>query len=143
MEIAIWIVSIFLALFFAAAGFMKAFRPIAEVRKMPWTKGFKDLTIRLIGFSELLGAVGLVAPLATGILVWLSAVAATCLSVLMFGAKKSHIAPCCLHLPIQNAKRFVATSPQPKHIAHRFENALKKPARWRHSHLKLKLDNDS
>ena len=90
MEIAIWIVSIFLALFFAAAGFLKAFRPIAEVRKMPWTNGFKDSTIRLIGFSELLGAVGLVAPLATGILVWLSAVAAACLSILMFGATATH-----------------------------------------------------
>ena len=91
MEIAIWIVSIVLALFFAAAGLMKAFRPITEVRKMPWTKGFKDSTIRLIGFSELLGAVGLVAPLATGILVWLSAVAAACLSILMFGATATHV----------------------------------------------------
>ena len=91
MEIAIWIVSIALALFFAAAGFTKSFSPVAEVRKMPWTKGFKDSTIRLIGYSEIVGAVGLVAPLATGILVWLAAVAASCLSILMFGATATHV----------------------------------------------------
>jgi hypothetical protein len=91
MLIAIWIFSIVLALFFAAAGFTKAFSPMTEVRKMPWAKEFKDSTIRLIGYSEIVGAVGLVAPLATGILVWLSTLAALCLAILMIGATVTHV----------------------------------------------------
>jgi hypothetical protein len=91
MLIAIWIFSVVLGLFFAAAGFTKAFSPMAEVRKMPWAKEFEDSTIRLIGYSEIAGAVGLIAPLATGILVWLSTLAALCLAILMIGATVTHV----------------------------------------------------
>lgn len=91
MTIAIWILSVGLALFLGAAGFMKSFRPLAEIRKMPWTTKFKDSSIRAIGVAELLGAIGLIAPLASGILPWLSIVAAVCLAVLMFGAARTHV----------------------------------------------------
>jgi uncharacterized membrane protein len=91
LTIAIWILSVGLALFLGAAGFMKSFRPLAEIRKMPWTAKFKDSSIRAIGVAELLGAIGLIAPLASGILPWLSIVAAVCLAVLMFGAARTHV----------------------------------------------------
>jgi uncharacterized membrane protein len=90
MDIAIWSFSIVLALFFAAAGYMKVFRPIKELRSMPWTSNYADRTIRLIGIAELLGAIGLVAPKATNILTWVSGVAGVCLAILMFGATATH-----------------------------------------------------
>jgi uncharacterized membrane protein len=91
MNIALWIASGALALFVAAAGFVKAFRPIAETRKMPWTNGKSDNTIRLIGFSEILGALGLILPTATGIAPILTPIAALCLAVLMGGATVTHV----------------------------------------------------
>jgi uncharacterized membrane protein len=90
MNIALWIASGLLALGMAAAGFMKAFRPIAEVRKMPWTNGLSDTTIRLIGSAEILGALGLILPVATGILPILTPIASLCLAVLMAGATMTH-----------------------------------------------------
>jgi uncharacterized membrane protein len=91
MDIAIWSFSIVLALFFAAAGYMKVFRPIKELRSMPWTSDYADRTIRLIGIAEILGAVGLVAPKATNILTWVSGVAGVGLAILMFGATATHV----------------------------------------------------
>ena len=91
MTIAIWILSIALALFIAAAGVTKSSRPLAELRKMPWTTKFSDVTIRAIGVAEILGAIGLVAPLASGILPWLSIVAAFCIAALMAGAAVTHL----------------------------------------------------
>ena len=90
MNIALWIASGLLALGMAAAGFMKTTRPIAEVRKMPWTKGLGDTTIRLIGTAEILGALGLILPVALGILPVLTPIAALCLAVLMAGATVTH-----------------------------------------------------
>lgn len=91
MTIAIWILSIALALFIAGAGVTKTFRPLAEIRKMPWTAKFSDVSIRAIGAAEILGAIGLVAPLASGILPWLSIIAAVCIAVLMVGAAITHV----------------------------------------------------
>ena len=58
MNVTLWIVAALLALFFVAAGFMKTFRPIAEIRKMPWAATMPEVTIRFIGIAELLGAAG-------------------------------------------------------------------------------------
>lgn len=90
MEIVLWITCSVLAFAFLASGFVKAFLPIKEVRKMPWSAEFSDLKIRLIGVAEILGAVGLIAPLATGIFVLITPIAAICLAVLMFGATRTH-----------------------------------------------------
>jgi hypothetical protein len=50
-----------------------------------WVSDFPT-TVRLIGALEVLGAVGLVAPAATGILPWLTPLAALGLAGLMIGA---------------------------------------------------------
>jgi uncharacterized membrane protein YphA (DoxX/SURF4 family) len=91
MNIALWIAASALALFVLAAGFMKVSRPIDEIRKMPWATKLSATNIRLIGASEILGAAGLVLPLATGIATILTPVAALCLAVLMLGATITHI----------------------------------------------------
>ena len=90
MNIALWIAAGILAVFMAGAGFVKAFMPIAGTRKMPWTNGLSDTTIRLIGSAEILGALGLILPVATGILPILTPIAALCLAVLMAGATMTH-----------------------------------------------------
>ena len=91
MNIALWIAASALALFVVAAGFMKVSRPIDEIRKMPWAAKMTTTNIRLIGYAEILGAVGLILPMATGIATILSPVAALCLAVLMAGATVTHI----------------------------------------------------
>lgn len=91
MNIALWIAASALALFMLAAGFMKVSRPIPEIRKMPWAAKMPSNYIRLIGAGEILGALGLVLPLATGMAIILTPVAALCLAVLMAGATITHI----------------------------------------------------
>jgi uncharacterized membrane protein len=91
MNIALWIIGSICALGFAAAGLMKVSRPLAEIRKMPWAAEWSALSIRALGLAELLAAIGLVLPIATGILPVLTAIAALCLAVLMAGATVTHI----------------------------------------------------
>lgn len=78
MNIALWIVQGLLAAMFLMAGQMKALTP-AKVRENPqmtWAHGKTDNYIRFIGVAELLGALGLILPLVTGILPWLTVLAA-------------------------------------------------------------------
>ena len=91
MNIALWIAAVVLALFVLAAGFMKVARPIQEIRKMPWAAKLSKTSIRLIGAAEIVGAFGLVLPIATGIAPLLTPVAATCLAMLMAGATVTHL----------------------------------------------------
>lgn len=78
MNIALWIVQGLLAAMFLMAGQMKTFTP-AKVRENPqmtWAHGQADNYIRFIGVVELLGAIGLILPLITGVLPWLTVLAA-------------------------------------------------------------------
>jgi hypothetical protein len=56
---------------------MKAFQPdkVRENPRMTWAHGQPDHYIRFVGTAEVLGASGLVLPLATGILPWLTVLA--------------------------------------------------------------------
>ena len=90
MDVALWVTSGILAVFMAGGGFVKAVMPMSGTRKMPWTHGFSDTTIRLIGTAEILGALGLILPVAAGILPVLTPIAALCLAVLMAGATVTH-----------------------------------------------------
>jgi hypothetical protein len=47
--------------------------------------------VRVIGLLEIAGAVGLVVPAVTGILPWLTPLAAACLAVTMVGAAALHL----------------------------------------------------
>ena len=78
MNIALWIAQILLAAMYGMAGSMKAFQP-AKVRENPqmtWAKNRSNGFIRFVVISELLGALGLILPLVTGILPWLTVLAA-------------------------------------------------------------------
>ena len=68
MDIVLWIVQGLLALAFLMAGFMKTFIPISTLQKrMTWVSSVAAPFVRFIGVAELLGAVGLILPQATGI----------------------------------------------------------------------------
>ena len=76
MNIALWIAAGLLAAMYLMAGAMKAFTPAKAKEQLPWAKRHSDTFIRFVGFAELLGALGLILPLVTGILPWLTPVAA-------------------------------------------------------------------
>ncbi|HEY8182084.1 MAG TPA: DoxX family protein [Thermoanaerobaculia bacterium] len=85
----LWIVQVFLALFFIGAGI-----PKITGRGLEQWIGFSNvprpLTIA-IGIAEVLGAVGLVLPMATGILPWLTPLAAIGLAINVLMASGFHI----------------------------------------------------
>ena len=62
---------------------MKLVRTTEQVEHNPQ---FSAMQVRLLGLAEVLGAIGLVVPAATGIAPYLTHVAAACLATLMGGA---------------------------------------------------------
>src|SRR5260221_4522596 len=87
MNIAIWVVQILLALAFLGAGLLKLTQPIDKAQgKMEWVKRIHPNGVQAIGVLEVLGAVGLILPMLTGILPWLTPLAAGGLLLAMIGA---------------------------------------------------------
>jgi DoxX-like family len=82
MNIVLWIVQGLLAALYGMAGVMKTFQTSKAREQLPWAKNRSDGFIRFVGTSELLGALGLVFPLLTGILLWLTPVAAIGLTLI-------------------------------------------------------------
>ena len=76
MNIALWILQVLLALAFLMAGTMKVFQYEKAKARMPWVSGMPKGVVILAGGSEILGAIGLILPALTGVLPWLSPVAA-------------------------------------------------------------------
>ncbi len=84
MNIALWVAQVLLAGMYGMAGSMKTFTP-DKVRmnpQMTWAHDKQDGYIRFVGISELLGAVGLIIPALTGILPWLTPLAAIGLTLI-------------------------------------------------------------
>ena len=84
MNIALWIAQGLLAAMYVAAGSMKTFQParVRETPQMTWAHTRPDGFIRFVGISELLGAFGLILPILTGILPWLTPIAAIGLTLI-------------------------------------------------------------
>jgi uncharacterized membrane protein len=63
LNIALWTAQIFLALVFLITGAGKLFLPIEKLYELiPWTQDVNSLPVRLIGFSEIIGSIGLTLP---------------------------------------------------------------------------------
>lgn len=82
MNIALWIIQGLLAAMYLMAGFMKSFQTAKAKEQLPWATKRTDGFVRFVGISELLGALGLILPLITGILPWLTVLAAIGLSII-------------------------------------------------------------
>ena len=85
----LWSIQIFLALFFLGAAY-----PKLTGRGLERWRGFSNLPRGLvlgIGIAEVLGSVGLVLPMATGILPWLTPLAAIGLAINVLMAAGFHV----------------------------------------------------
>ena len=92
MSIAIWIVQGLLAAMFLMAGIMKSTQPKEKLSKnMAWVNDVSVSNVKLIGISQILAAIGLVLPQVTGILPWLTPLAAVGLVLTMIGAIILHL----------------------------------------------------
>lgn len=92
MNTFLWIVQILLAVLFLAAGVMKMTVPKERVRdRMPYVDDYTQGQIRGIGALELLGAIGLVLPWATGIAPILTPLAAVGLAITMVISARVHL----------------------------------------------------
>lgn len=92
MEIAYWIVAALLAVFYAYAGGKKVAQSQEQLRPMMgWVDTIPMPLVRTIGVLEILGAIGLVLPPATGIAPWLAVAAAIGLALIQAGAMVVHL----------------------------------------------------
>jgi hypothetical protein len=77
LNIALWIAQVLLLGLFGYAGIMKVVRTPDQLRPMmAWVDDYSGGAIKLIGVAEILGAIGMVLPMLTGILPWLTPLAA-------------------------------------------------------------------
>ena len=90
MTIALWIVQVLLAAAFIFAGMNKAFRYEYAHATLPWVKDVPRGLTNFIGVAELLGGLGLLLPALTGILPWLTPLAAAGLALVMILAIGFH-----------------------------------------------------
>ena len=92
MDIALWIAQALLALVFLMAGLMKLTQPKEKLApNMPYVEDFSANTVRIIGLLEVLGAVGVIVPMLTGILPSMTSWAAIGLALTMDGAMITHL----------------------------------------------------
>ncbi len=92
MGVALWVVQGLLAVAFLGAGAMKLSQPKKKLAEnMSWVEDFSQPAVRLIGAVEVLGAIGVVLPALTGILPWLTPLAALGLVLTMIGAALTHL----------------------------------------------------
>jgi len=93
LHISLWVAQGLLAAAFGMAGFMKTTAPIEQLAEkgMSFVTSYDVSSVRLIGISELLAAVGLILPAALRILPALTPAAATGLSVVMLLATQYHV----------------------------------------------------
>lgn len=87
----LWIAQTFVAVVVALAGTMKLSLSRERLaQRFHWAGAWPRWGIKLLGLAEVAGAIGLVAPAATGIAPFLTPLAAACLFVLMGGAVRTH-----------------------------------------------------
>jgi hypothetical protein len=82
LNIGLWIVQVSLLGIYGSYGVYKVLFTEKAKEKMAWTNGRSDNFICFVGIAELLGAIGVILPMLTGILLWLTPLAAMGLTVL-------------------------------------------------------------
>ena len=90
MNIALWVVQVLLAVLFVFAGALKVFQYDRARAMLPWVKDVPRGLVTFIGTAEILGGLGLLLPALTGILPWLTPLAAVGLATIMILAIGFH-----------------------------------------------------
>lgn len=115
MQTVLWIAQALLAVAFIAAGFFHAFK--AEEAKgrseMAWMQAISPGLRRFIGLAEMAGGLGVCLPMLTGILPWLTPLAAALLAVVMalaiiFHLARKEFANLAVNTPLLLLAAFVA-----------------------------------
>lgn len=96
MNTILWIIQGLLAAMFLMGGLFKATQTKALLKEkggenMAWVDSVSASNIKLIGVVEVLGGIGLIVPQLTGILPWLTSLAAVGLACTMIGAALLHV----------------------------------------------------
>ena len=91
MNLVIWVVQVLVAVGFAIAGYSKVFAYERARARMPWVRDVPSRLTRTIGVLEILGAAGLILPALTGVLPWLTPLAAAALALLQVFAIVFHV----------------------------------------------------
>src|ERR687886_243913 len=76
MNSVLWAAQALLALVFCYSGIKKLVRSDDQTRALPWARGLSVALVRGIGVLEVLGGIGMIAPVLSGILPWLTPLAA-------------------------------------------------------------------
>ena len=93
MHLALMITNAILAVLFLYAGGTKLVVSKASLLArdgMAWAADYSEPALKAIGLAEVLGAIGLVVPLLTGIVPFLAPIAAVGLFLVMLGAAQVH-----------------------------------------------------
>lgn len=91
MNTALWIVQVVLAVTFILAGLFKTLQYERAKESMAWVGDVPKGLVTFIGISEMLGGLGLVLPILTNILPWLTPLAAIGLAIIMVLAIIFHL----------------------------------------------------
>jgi len=93
LHIGLWVIQGLLAAAFGMAGFMKISAPLDQLAQngMTFVNVFSAETVRFIGISEVLGAIGLILPAALRIKPILTPIAAIGVAVIMILATIFHV----------------------------------------------------
>lgn len=86
MEIGLWIVQYSLLGVYGAYGVYKTFWADSAREKMSWAQNRSEKFVRFVGISELFGAIGVILPMLTGTLPWLTPLAAIGLTLIQLSA---------------------------------------------------------
>jgi uncharacterized membrane protein YphA (DoxX/SURF4 family) len=90
MNIVLWILQVLAAVMFLMAGVLHGFQQERAKAQLKWPAAVPPGLLTFIGVSEILGALGLVLPALTGILPWLTPLAALGLAIMMLLAAGFH-----------------------------------------------------
>jgi hypothetical protein len=91
MNTALWIAQVLLALDFGIHGYEMVSLTMTPLAGFTYIVDISTRTRRFVGTAELLAAIGLILPSLTGILPWLTPLAAVGLIIVMIGAIPFHL----------------------------------------------------
>ncbi len=92
MTAALWITAILLALVYLGSGGVKVARSRTRLEgQMSWVKGATGWQVKVVGVLEVLGSLGVILPLASGIAPVMTAISALCLALVQVVAIPVHL----------------------------------------------------
>jgi putative oxidoreductase len=91
VNIVLWVLQALTAVGFGGHGFLLAFRTQRTAERVPWVRALPTPFVRVLGVLEILGAIGVVVPAATGVLPSLTVAAAGGLVAMMLLAMLFHV----------------------------------------------------